>query len=257
MSNVQNVNQFEPENKCPDCVFMRLELEPIETKTGIWIMSKSEVKSLNLFLTLNFNWQEEKIWKGKIRFGINKGTLSLTLINCISPYESRNFLGKLDEEFSVETETKNSNNYKASLSGSGSLSPNPKEIKFQTGLGVEGQYNREENHKFKTTARQISGKGSENNPKWDFEVKDDNPCLKGSIERNILTNLKINDNSCIIEAIFTADKESLSIEGINGIWGNTKISKNKTAIITEFVLHVILKPKLHPYLSKQELRHDQ
>ncbi|MGL4502773.1 MAG: hypothetical protein ACRCU2_27165, partial [Planktothrix sp.] len=210
-------------------------------------MSKTEVNSLELFLTLNFNWQEENIGKGKIRFGINRGTLILTLTNCTSPYESRNFLKELEQEVLVETETKNSNNEKKSFSGSLSLSPNPKEIKFQTGLGVDGQHNREENHKFKTTALQVSGKGSENNPKWDFEVKDGNLCLKRSIVKKILAILEITQTPCIIEAIFVTSLNNLEIEGIEGTLFK-KISPNQRGIIRKFLVWRFLENQIRDYL---------
>ncbi|MCT7992446.1 hypothetical protein [Laspinema olomoucense] len=254
MQNVQKVNQFEPENKCPDCVFMRLEIKPVETKTGIPLMNKTEVNSLELFLTLNFSLQkEEEIFSSKIQFGIKTGTLRLTLTNCTSPYEARHFIQELQPEILLERETKYSDNYKTSLNSS--LSPT--DIKAQ--VGSDSQQHKEEVNKFKTTICQVSSTGSENNPAWDFQVGNGNSCLRGKIgkegEKPLLATLKINNTPCLIEAIFTTEK--LNIEGVKGMmWDNKKISNNRTAIIAEAYLQRRLGPKFQPYLSKQELRYD-
>ncbi|MGL4498655.1 MAG: hypothetical protein ACRCU2_06290 [Planktothrix sp.] len=246
MPKVPKVHQFKPENKCPDCVFMKLELEPVETPTLNPL--KKEVKSLQLFLTLNFSWQEEKISGGIIRFGIDRGTLSLNLSNCSSLYQFRNFVKKLEEEILIEKQNKYSDNQKNSLNSSISAT----EVKSQ--IGLDSQRHREEINKLKTTVCQVSGKGAENNPSWNFEVKDGSPYLIGGIFKEVLARLEIDSNPCVIEAVFTTSIKNLYIEGVDGIWP-TKISRNKKAIIEKFLVRRLLEPKTQPYVSKQDLKH--
>ncbi|MCT7968932.1 hypothetical protein NG799_21715 [Laspinema sp. D1] len=246
MQNVQNVNQFEPENKCPDCVFMRLELE----SGRIEGLLKKEVKSLNLFLTLNFNWQEEEIKGGTIRFGVKKGTLKITLNNCTSAYKSRKFVKKLESDIEVETVIKDANEHKISPSISISL----KEI-LKGQMGLESKHNREESHKFKTTVCQISAKGSENKPTWDFVVEDGHPCLIGGIVGETLAELEITDNPCMIEAGFATSSKNISVENVDGIVLKN-LSQNKRKTLEEILIKkFVLNSKTQPYLSKQELRH--
>lgn len=255
MQNVQKVTQFEPENKCDDCVYMKLELKPIETRTLIPL--KTEVNSLELFLTLNFNWQEENIYGGTIRFGIKRGTLKITLTNCRSLIEHRKLGKKLETKIVVDTEIKEvKNNKKLS-----SLSISLKEfVKGQ--LGFESQNGKEKTQKFETTKCQVSTKGSPDKPSWDFGVEDDSPCLIGAIEE-ILATLEVTPNPCTstIEARFTTFSKHISVEHLDGIvlqnFGqDIRQSQNKRKTLDEvFIKNVVLKSKTQPYLSKQELRH--
>ncbi|MGL4501648.1 MAG: hypothetical protein ACRCU2_21440 [Planktothrix sp.] len=248
MQNVQNVNQFEPENKCPDCVFLKLEISPVETKT-MGLFKKKSDKIIQLLVTLSFNQQEEKIGFGTIRFGIKRGSLFLKLDDCLIPYEYRNLNDEFQTNFQIERQIKSSNKNKTSSNSSLAL----QEIKAQ--VGSDREEISEETNSLKFNTYQVSTKGSENSPVWDFEVKTGEPCIKGTITKKELAKIEIKNIPCSVNAVFTAPVREVYLEGVDGIW-ISEISRNKRAILERRIIKNYLHPKFQPYLSKQELRHD-
>lgn len=235
----------EPENKCDHCVFMKLESSPI--KEG-WLRDR-RIKAIELLLTISFNEQEEKILFGKIRFGIKRGSLNLALTNCKSLYENRSFNDELQPNVPVQREDKSSKKQKQSYASSSS----PKGLGAK--IGSEREESRERTDKINFNMSQVSTKGDEANPKWDFKVKTGKPYLEGTIVKEALATLAVDAVPCKIEATFTASLRELYIEGIEGIWPD-KISDNKKAVIERWIVRNFLEPKFKPYLSRQELRYD-
>ncbi|NER39028.1 MAG: hypothetical protein F6J93_34585 [Oscillatoria sp. SIO1A7] len=235
----------EPENKCPSCVFIKLESSRI--KEG-WLWDR-QTKAIELFLTVSFNEQEEKILGGAIRFGIKRGTLSLALTNCRSPYENRGLNDILQHNLLLERYKRSSNEEKRSSGFS--ISPN----KISAKIDSELEKALERTDKIKFDTHQVSTKGSEANPIWDFQVKTGEPCLKGTIPKEVLAILTVDDVPCKIEATFTASLRELHIEGIEGLWPG-EISRNKMAVMERWIVRHFLEPKLEPYLSRQELKYD-
>lgn len=73
------MKNIESHNQCPDCLTMNLETIPVAE-------SSSEFE---LYLTCEFNQQQENILDGKIKFGIRGGELKLTFKNVsFSPIKS-------------------------------------------------------------------------------------------------------------------------------------------------------------------------
>ncbi|MGL4503822.1 MAG: hypothetical protein ACRCU2_32475 [Planktothrix sp.] len=249
MSNVQKVKQqFKPENKCRDCVFMKLELSPVETKTIFGFKKKSD-KIIQILITLSFNQQEEKLSLGKIRFGIRRGSLSLQLENGLVPYEHRNFNDEFQTDFQITRQIKSSDKIKKLFN----LLFGVKETKGQ--IGSEIEESSEETDSLKFDIHQISTKGSEDFPAWDFEVKTGEPYIKGTITKKELAKIDIQDIPCSINAIFTVSLGEIFIERVDGLWSK-KIDRNQEIILDRLIILHLLKPKLQPYLSKHELKHE-
>lgn len=93
--------QPEPENRCPNCLYMKLEDIPVQ----------AEQKDLHL--TIKFNEQWEPFLNGRVKFGLKGGELKLRLENGDIPEESRNLTGLLD--LSVESETGETENFPVSV----------------------------------------------------------------------------------------------------------------------------------------------
>lgn len=93
--------QPEPENRCPNCLYMKLE--------DILVQAKQK----DLHLTIIFNEQWEPFLNGRIKFGLKGGELKLRLENGDIPEESRNLTGLL--ELSVESETGEIKNFPVPL----------------------------------------------------------------------------------------------------------------------------------------------
>lgn len=91
--------QPEPENRCPNCLYMKLE--------DILVQAKQK----DLHLTIIFNEQWEPFLNGRIKFGLKGGELKLRLENGEIPEESRNLTGFL--ELSIESETGETENFAA------------------------------------------------------------------------------------------------------------------------------------------------
>lgn len=91
--------QPEPENRCPNCLYMKLEDIPVQ----------AEQKDLHL--TIKFNEQWEPFLNGRVKFGLKGGELKLRLENGDIPEASRNLAGSL--ELSIESETGETENFPA------------------------------------------------------------------------------------------------------------------------------------------------
>lgn len=75
--------QPEPENRCPDCLWMELEEVPVASGQH------------DLYLTIHFNEQWEPLLNGRVKFGLKGGELKLKLENGEILYTTRNLTGRI------------------------------------------------------------------------------------------------------------------------------------------------------------------
>lgn len=84
-TSVSNMLQPQAQNKCPDCLYIKL----------VGISRSAKLAQIDLYLTINFNEQWENIFGGRVKFGLKGGELRFGLNNAVMPYESRELAGSL------------------------------------------------------------------------------------------------------------------------------------------------------------------
>ncbi len=233
------------DNRCSDCLFMKIEGNPI--KHGLL---RKETEKLELYLTINFNEECKEISWGKVKFGIKSGELELTLENGKSPYELRHLInGPLvisdDKEIEIKQSSENKNILGSSLS------------KNKAGLNAkkEDKDKIEKTEKFKKTTYSIDTKGSEENPIWTFKKSDDEITIKGNLINQELATIIITKNTYGIRATFRVRKRDIHLTDIEGILP-TFLHANKNKIIENLIVDCLFKKELTPYLSRTELRYE-
>lgn len=80
---------LESENKYPDCLWMQLEIIPVQLE-GI------DTQQVDLYLSVNFNEHWEPLLGGRVKFGLKGGELRLKLENGQMPLPSRHLSGNFN-----------------------------------------------------------------------------------------------------------------------------------------------------------------
>jgi hypothetical protein len=236
----------EPENKCPDCVFMKFAGKPVEERQ--W--GQRVLEQIELYVTLNFNEQWEKLPGGRIKFGIRAGELRLTLKNGKIPYENREWNDTFDLSISKERQTREAEKKKGSGKASAASGG---ELKAETTASLENTA--ETTDKFQFSVAQVTTKGLEEEPGWVFEEKTGEQVLKGTISNQKLAAVAVNGKPCTIKATFGVSECDIYVSGGEGLW-RSDISRNKKAVIERLIILNFLKSKIKPYLSRQELQYE-
>lgn len=251
--------QPEPENKFPDCLYMKLEGIPIQPDSLDYLDSwqvSTETRQIDLHLTINFNEQWELLPGGRIKFGLKGGELRVKLENSEIPFESRELAGSW--ELSVPTAKKKSqipqdkksreiraNNLNASVNGS--------QIKAKESAIPEQSLSTF--NQLPVNICHITTKVSEENPAWVFEEEMGELVLKGSLNQAKLATLNMTALPCRVEATFEVSKRDVCLTDAEGLWP-ADISRNKRAVLDRLIVQRLLEPKFKPYLSKAELHYD-
>ncbi|MFB8788014.1 MAG: hypothetical protein U7123_04030 [Potamolinea sp.] len=249
--------QPSPENKCSDCLLMKLEGIVIEPeKPGIFNLKpkSAATEQIKLLLSLRFSEHLEPLLGGRIKFGLKGGELSLKLKNCTISLPS----GALGKSFKLSVKAlPKDKKRQQSDTNQGGVEDSLIEMK----LGNQANIAQNETAKI-TDSRliscQITTKGSEESLAWVFAlktVKTDEPILQGMIRNAILATINVTAKPCRIEAIFSVSAEDVYITEAEGLWPEN-ISKKRKIVIQRAIVHRLLKRKLKPYLSRQELRFD-
>ncbi|WP_139240686.1 hypothetical protein [Geitlerinema sp. PCC 9228] len=238
----QSLNISEPENRCPDCVFMKLIGEPI--------YSQGLLEKIDLKLTINFNEQWEELPAGRIKFGIRAGELRLTLENGRIPDENREWNDTFDLSISKERQTREAEKKKGSGKASAASGG---ELKAET--TASSKNTAETTYKFQFSVAQVTMKGLGKTPGWVFEEKTGEQVLKGTISNQKLAAVAVNGKPCTIKATFEVSEHDIYVSGAEGVWPSD-ISRNKRAVIERLIVRNFLKSKIKPYISRQELQYE-
>lgn len=235
------------ENKCPDCLYLNLEKEPI--REGLF--NRPSDKQIELHLTINFNeqWQDfpfKNIPSGRVKFGIRGGELILKLNNGKIPYPSRSLNDNMSLSTDLEVETAKGEELQSTMSGSWSSGKSGVTAK----QGSKRTDSRKE--KFKKTTYHISTKGSEEKPIWVFEAGKDELVLKGTLPKEKLATMDITGDDYQVTATFEVSLGDVCFTDGEGIWLK-HLTPNKRALFEYEIIRWLLKHKLKPYLSKVEL----
>jgi hypothetical protein len=241
-----------PENKCSDCLYITLEGNLIQQqKQSIFRPfqpKQATSEKISLHLLINFSAQWQSLGVGRIKFGLKGGELKLKLTNCKIPYEDRRFVQPLDVSVQKERQDQKGNKTKTSIEPSW----NDGKAKAKVKLGTEQTENRAD--KFQITPYQISSKGSEVNPIWEFKVETGEPFLEGTLGKEELGILTVSDKPCFIEATFEVSQRDVEFIEAEGLWLKNIIPEQRTALDIALVKR-LLKHKLTPYLSRVELQY--
>lgn len=247
--------QPEPENKCPDCLYMKLEGIPVQPDSLEYLdpwQASTAIRQIDLHLTINFDEQWEPLKGGRIKFGLKGGELRFKLENSEIPLESRNLSGSW--ELSVQTGKKESQT---------SQNKTIREVRSQTlnsaVNGSQAKKNTEQTFPtlslFPVNICHITTKISEENPAWIFEEEMGEPVLKGSLYKAKLATMNMTALPCRVEATFEVSKRDVCLTDAEGLWP-ADISRNKRAVLDRLIVQRLLEPKFKPYLSKAELHYD-
>jgi len=242
--------QPEPENKYPDCLYMKLTATPMYSRP--FPLFKRVLKNIELSLTLSFNEEPIKWEDGSsISFGIKAGELRLKLENGKILYKDRQWNNTFTPSVPIELQTKfaekEKTSGKASVSGGG-------KIKAESTGGSENTA--ETTNKFQFSAAQVTTKGSPQIPAWAFEEQTGEQFLKGDISNEKLATVTPEEKPCTIEAFFKISKRDLHISDYEGSWLHSLFSEKRKLKILKTKLYKLLQPESNPYLSRQELKYE-
>ncbi|OCQ95519.1 hypothetical protein BCD67_09815 [Oscillatoriales cyanobacterium USR001] len=216
------------QNKYPDCLWMQLEAIPLQSTT-------TEPPHIDIYLTLNFNEHWEPLLNGRLKFGLQGGTLKLKLENCELPLTSRQLTGSFNL-FSPE---------KPSILET-SLNPNQNP-------DAGNQLSTDKTDRKQITTCHIITTGSDINPAWVFTTEPGETILKGLLKSTKIGHFPT--QPCRIQATFEVEKEDIHLIDIEGLWKHD-ITPNQHAILERILIIYLLETKLKPDLSWIQLCYD-
>ncbi|WP_293350896.1 MULTISPECIES: pentapeptide repeat-containing protein [unclassified Microcoleus] len=196
---------------------MQLEAIPVPSVAD-------QTQQLDIHLSLNFNEHWEPLLGGRVKFGLQGGTLKLNLENCEIPVASRQLVGDFE------------------------LSPIDSSTEV---LSTESQPEVRDNEKAEKiqetdcTFCHVSTIGDDTKPAWIFSLKRGKPVLKG-----LLKSVKLGEfpaKPLRIAAAFEVVKEDIYLTDAEGLWPHD-ITPNQHSVL-ERILTVYLVNKLQPALS--------
>ncbi|WP_293285801.1 pentapeptide repeat-containing protein [Microcoleus sp. PH2017_40_RAT_O_B] len=196
---------------------MQLEAIPVPSVAA-------QTQQLDIHLSLNFNEHWEPLLGGRVKFGLQGGTLKLNLENCEIPVASRQLVGDFE------------------------LSPIDSSTEI---LSTESQRKVRDNEKVEKiqetdcTFCHVSTIGDDTKPAWIFSLKRGKPILKG-----LLKSVKLGEfpaKPLRIAAAFEVAKEDIYLTDAEGLWPHD-ITPNQHSVL-ERILTVYLANKLQPALS--------
>lgn len=211
-------------NKYPDCLWMELEAVPVQ-KTA------TDIQHFDLYLSINFNEHWQSLLGGRVKFGLQGGTLKLNLENCQIPLAARQLIG----DFHLDT----AENQPIQNSTEVVLTENQQEI--------EGDWNAPKiDEQIERTSCHISTIGDDTSPAWIFELERGKPVLKG-----LLSLAKLGEfaaNKYRIEAAFEVAKEDVCFTDAEGLWPHD-ITPNQHSVLERMLTVYLQANYLQPALS--------
>lgn len=244
-------SQPEPENKCPDCLYLKLEGIPVQSDSHEYFdvgWASTQTQQIDLHLTIKFNEQWQALKEGRIKFGLKGGELRLKLENSEIPDDTRNLAGAIElVEQNYQPQEK--------LDFEKKLLDSRRPFNFTVNTNQAKELKSPVTSQTPISFCHVTSKVSEENPAWVFEAEISEQVLKGSLHQAKLATLNITALPCRVEATFAISKLDLSLTDAEGLW-SSDISRNKKAVLERLIIQRLLEPKFKPYLSKAELHYD-
>lgn len=241
----------EPENRFPDCLYIKLSGTPVEAAASIQpelLLPKPAPKShtveqIDLYLTIRFGEHKQQLTGGSVTFGLKGGELKFQLDNCRVPIEKI----ALSDEFEVGIETQQQEETISQKQGSSTIALNPT-------VALGNMESEKIAKTYKTKDYQVRTKGTETAPVWEFIAKA-NPCLQGLLKEAKLATIKVIDKPCGVKATFEVDVQNVYLT--DAWWMSEKnVIKLISSIRDRGVSKLFLERKLKPYLSRVEWRYE-
>ncbi|XZN92572.1 MAG: pentapeptide repeat-containing protein [Microcoleus sp.] len=208
-----DMRSLDSHNKYPDCLWMQLEAIPVSG-------TATATQHLDLYVSLNFNEHWQPLLGGRVKFGLQSGTLKLNFTNT---------------EISLGA---------CQLVGDFKLLPIAE--KAPENQRDEGAIAHEETDETDYTFCHVSLMGDESKPAWKLEVKRGKPILKG-----LLKSAKIGELTAPqfrIEAVFEVAKEDIYVTDAEGLWPHD-ITPNQHSILERILTLYLATNQLQPALS--------
>jgi len=197
---------------------MQLEAIPLPSVAA-------QTQQIDIHLSLNFNEHWEPLLGGRVKFGLQGGTLKLNLENCEIPVASRQLVGDFK------------------------LSPiqSSTEVLLTESLReVPDSENLEKIPEIDCTLCQVSTIGDDTKPAWIFSLERGKPVLKG-----LLKSAKLGEFAAQplrIAAAFEVAKEDIYLTDAEGLWPHD-ITPNQHSVLERILTVYLQANKLQPALS--------
>ncbi len=218
------MRSLESHNKYPDCLWMQLEAIPVASVAA-------QAQQLDIHLSLNFNEHWEPILGGRVKFGLQGGTLKLNLENCEIPVASRQLVGSFKLSPIEETQ----------------LIKSSSEVLLTENLrGVRDSHHAEKINETDCTFCHISTIGDDTKPAWIFALEEGKSVLKG-----LLKSAKLGQFSAQqlrMKATFEVAKEDIYLTDAEGLWPHD-ITPNQHSVLARILTVYLQKNKLQPAIS--------
>ncbi|MEG3844082.1 pentapeptide repeat-containing protein [Microcoleus sp. herbarium14] len=218
------MRSLESHNKYPDCLWMQLEAIPVRSVAA-------QTQQLEIHLSLNFNEHWEPLLGGRVKFGLQGGTLKLNLENCELPVASRQLVG--DFKLSPIEETK-------------LIQSSPEVLLTESQRGVQGGENAEKIKETDSTFCHVSTVGDDTKPAWIFASEPGNPVFKGWLKSAKMGEFAAQELR--IAAAFEVAKEDIYITDAEGLWPHD-ITPNQHSVLERILTVYLQANKLQPALS--------
>ena len=242
----------EHENRCPECLHLKISGEVVAAKGLLSSFKKSEPDAIDLFVRINFNEQWIDFNFGRVKFGLRGGELRLKLENGKMPSESiSEALKKFPEsKVIVERQVAREDENKSQVEGSLTVGSSKAGIKG----GAESRRKKSISDKFQVEIAQISHKRADDQSVWVFENQTGETVwikeLAGSLGEMLIEGIPLH-----VKATFTTEMRQVVITGLENLFKDD-ISGSKLKAFELGVAKLFLKHKTQPYLSRQVLRYE-
>jgi uncharacterized protein YjbI with pentapeptide repeats len=192
---------------------MQLEAIPVPSVAA-------QTQQLDIHLSLNFNEHWEPLLGGRVKFGLQGGTLKLNLENCEIPVASRQLVGDFMLS-SIESST-------------------------EVLLSESQRANSEKIDETDCTLCHVSTVGDDTKPAWIFSLKRGKPVLKGLLKSAKLGQFAA--KQLRISAVFEVAKEDIYLTDAEGLWPHD-ITPNQHSVLERILTVYLQANKLQPALS--------
>jgi len=230
-----DMRSLESHNKYPDCLWMQLEAIPVSS-------GATETQHLDLYLSLNFNEHWEPLLGGRVKFGLQGGTLKLNLENSEMPLAARQLVG--DVQLSPTETTQEIQSSAKASSAEVLLTENQRSVRESA---------QEKIAKNDSTLCHVSTIGDATKPAWSFAIEGGQPVLKGLLKSAKLGELAA--KPLRIEAVFEVAKQDIYLTDAEGLWPH-EITPNQHSILGRILTVYLQKNQLQPDLSWAILCYD-
>ena len=218
------MRSLESHNKYPDCLWMQLEAIPVRSVAA-------QTQQLDIHLSLNFNEHWEPLLAGRVKFGLQGGTLKLNLENCELPVASRQLVGDFKLSPIEETQL---------------IQSSAEVLLTESQREFRDSENAEKIKETDCTFCHVSTMGDDTKPAWVFASERGKPVLKG-----LLKSAKLGEFAAQplrIEAAFEVAKEDIYLTDAEGLWPHD-ITPNQHSVLERILIVYLQANKLQPALS--------